>query len=29
MVLDVAILSGERLVSRIRHTAIWQLRQPQ
>jgi hypothetical protein len=29
IVLDVAILSGERLVSRIRHTAIWQLRQPQ
>jgi acyl dehydratase len=26
VVLDVAILSGERLVSRIRHTAIWQLR---
>jgi acyl dehydratase len=29
VVLDVAILSGERLVSRIRHTAIWQLRRPQ
>lgn len=29
VVLDVAIRSGERLVSRIRHTAIWHLRQPQ
>jgi hypothetical protein len=26
VVLDVATMSGERLVSRIRHTAIWQLR---